>query len=181
MKKIVSLSILILIFSFNGNNRTVLEENDYPESRLRAIGWHDLTQAQRNQAILSRAYQDNGQYVGLDCKQWVKAVVAAASDNCVLFPLRANGPYDWYWNIEPYINGRLGLIQSAVPGEIIRMIIKSNGGPHVAIVAGITSTQITFIESNWCNSAACKTVSTRTMAFSVFYDQVSDYAIYRIL
>lgn len=92
MKKIVFLLIVILALSSCQKDNEVFVKKDLSsissESSLKSVlvTWHNLTQAQRNQAILTRAYQDNGQNVGLNCKQWASAVVTSASGNCTTLP-----------------------------------------------------------------------------------------------
>ena len=55
--------------------------------------WSNLTQQQRNQAIIDRAYQNNNMYVGQNCKEWVRTVVYAASGNHVTVPATTSGGY----------------------------------------------------------------------------------------
>lgn len=188
MKKLIFLLFSVLAFNSCEKDSGVIVKEDTttisPESRLKAatlVLWHDLTQTQRNQAILTRAYQNNEQYVGLNCKQWASAVVASASGNCTTLPTTATSPNDWYWNAGQYVSGRSALISTAVPGEIIQMKLAAYPyGPHTAIVYSINSTQVTFIESNWC-TPECLIVNLRTLSFTTFYGQVSNYTIYKIL
>jgi len=177
--------ILISIFLFYGcqkDNETFKQASvsvAEPRSKVASVvAWHNLTQAQRNQAILTRAYQNNGQYVNMNCKQWASRVVLDASASCVTLPL--TNINDWYWEASPNVSGRSGLLQYAVPGEIVQMKVISSNGPHTAIVYSITSTQVTFIESNWCKPP-CNIVNLRTLTFTTFYGQVSNYTIYKIL
>ncbi len=187
MKKLIFLLFSVLVFNGCEKDGGVIVKEGAttisPESRLKAttlVLWHDLTQTQRNQAILTRAYQNNGQFVNRNCKQWASDVVASASGNCTTLPITATDPNDWYWNAGQYVSGRSALISTAVPGEIIQMRLIPSG-PHTAIVYSINSTQVTFIESNWCKPATCNTVNLRTLSFTTFYGQVSNYTIYKIL
>ena len=68
-----------------------------------AAQWHAMTQLQRNQLILQRAYQDNNRQVGLNCKQWVQVVVPSASAYAVTVPQTNPSPYDWYWLPGQYV------------------------------------------------------------------------------
>jgi len=188
MKKLVFLLVVVLAFNSCQKDNEMLVKKGVSsissKSNLKSalVTWHNLTQAQRNQAILARAYQNNGQYVGLSCKDWASAVVASASGNATTLPSNAPSPNDWYWNAGQYVNGRSGLLQYAVPGEIVQMRLTTTPpGPHTAIVYSITSTQVTFIECNWCKPATCYTVNMRTITFATFYGQVSNYTIYTIL
>lgn len=181
MEKLIFL--LIMVLALNGcekSNELVIEELTPKENVLKSGDWHTLTQTQRNQAIIARAYQDNGNYVGLNCKMWASAVVSSASSNCTTLPTTAASPNDWYWNAGQYVSGRSGLMEYAVAGEIVQMKLTS-GGPHTAIVYSVISTQLTFIESNWCSPATCNIVNLRTITFATFYGQVSNYTIYKIL
>lgn len=149
---------------------------------LTLASWHNKTQAQRNQAIRARAYQQNNQLVGLSCKNWVKAVVLAASTDITL-PPTCPSPNDYYWQAHQYVVGRSGLIQYAQPGEIVQMRL-SGGGPHTAIVYAISASSVTFIESNWDNTPNDNSdayARMRTVSFTTFYNQVSQYTIMYIL
>lgn len=144
--------------------------------------WHNKTQTQRNQAIRTRAFQNNNQLVGLSCKNWVKAVVLAASTDITL-PPTCPVPNDYYWQPHQYVVGRSGLIEYAQPGEIVQMRL-SNGGPHTAIVYARSASAVTFIESNWDLTPEIDSdarVAVRTVPFTTFYNQVSQYTIMYIL
>lgn len=178
MRKIVL--FLSLVISLYGCQK-VDEPNDNQKNvrQLKLSDWHNRSQNERNQAIILRAYQDNGNYVAQNCKQWANTVVLSASESCMSLPTTAAPPNDWYWNANQFVEGRSGLIEYAKPGEIVQMKLTS-GGPHTAIIYNLTSTHVTFIESNWC-TPPCNIVNTRTLTFSTFYGQVSNYTIYRIL
>lgn len=189
MKKNVILLFLILaVFSGCSKEKDVNISNESmsqfqeqsPRLKVSSTSstWHSLTQVQRNQAILVRAYQDNGVWVKKNCKEWASAVVASASGGATTLPL--TDPSDWYWAASSYVEGRSALLQVAQPGELVQMKLVS-GGPHTAIVYSITSSQVTFIESNWCKPATCLTVNLRTITFATFYSQVSNYTLYKIL
>ena len=48
--------------------------------------WHILTQEERNQKILNRAFNDLEDDVGLNCNRWIRKVVIDASDGAVDIP-----------------------------------------------------------------------------------------------
>ncbi len=119
-------------------------------------GWHDLTQAQRNQAIINEANSySNGSYGG-QCKVWVQNVVYDASGSSVWLPTNAD---NCSWNYSPYAVARCGLLDWVSAGEIIQMQLSSayGSGPHTLIVTSNNGSQITVKESNWC-SGNCETV-----------------------
>lgn len=144
-------------------------------------GWHDWTQQQRNQAIVDRAYEDNNDWVGVSCKEWVRTVVYDASIGTITIP--ATHPDLYYWYPHTYVVGRSALIQYAQPGEIVQMKLNS-GYPHTAIVVSVSAYGITFIESNWDNTPENYSdayVHTRYVTFTDFYNQVENYTIMYIL
>lgn len=142
--------------------------------------WHAMTQAQRNQQILNRAYQDNGRYVGLNCKQWVQAVVPSASAYAVTVPPTNSSPNDWYWQHGPYVVQvpQPASILWAQPGWIVQMrMVAVSGGfiPHTAIVVSVYGNIITFIDSNYYSSTYPLTVRVHSMTDTEFYSKVSGY------
>ena len=142
-------------------------------------GWHDWSQSTRNQAIVDRTYQDNTHNVGQNCKEWARTVVYSASGGAVTIPSTQPNLYQWY--SDSNVVGRSGLIQYALPGEIVQMKLAS-GTEHTAIVLAVSSGQgVTFIESNWYNQSYPNYVFTRYVSFADFYNQVNSYTIYYIL
>lgn len=77
-------------------------------------GWHDWSQYSRNQAILDRAYEDDGYYVGVSCKEWARDVVYDASSGAVIIPSTVDPP-GWYWYYHQYVVGRSSAIECAEP------------------------------------------------------------------
>ncbi len=147
-------------------------------------GWHDLSQAQRNQAIIDRAYQDDGDLVGVSCKEWVRTVVTEASNYSIIIPSNDDYPCSWRTDqtYSQYCIGRCGYIQWANPGEIIQMVF-NNGTPHTAIVVEKTATTITFIESNWDNTPNDYSdvyVKPREVTFTEFNNSIQCFSIYFI-
>ena len=59
-----------------------------------------------NSRIYIRAYADNGRYVGLNCKDWVRRVVKDATGKDV--PSTSYGGWGWYWNWSPYVGAWRG-------------------------------------------------------------------------
>mgnify|MGYP001591753260 CR=1 FL=1 len=140
--------------------------------------WHNLSQSQRNSAILTRALQDNNTYVGLNCKNWARKVVQDASSGHVIIPATAPDVNGWYWASDSYGHsvGRSGMIEYAQPGEIVQMNW-GVGNPHTAIVYSINSSGVYFIESNWQDKAGegPNHVDIRFVSFSNFYSHVGSY------
>jgi hypothetical protein len=184
MKKISILFFIVLVslIGCDKNDAVILDENT-SESQVRqsqlksASTWHALSQAQRDQAILNRAMQNNGQHVGLDCKNWAKSVVWDASTNVVWLP--STNANNYTWASDPNIGVIPSVIEVASPGNIVQMAL-SSGGPHTAIIYARTYTNVTFIESNWCLPATCNTVNLRTITFAQFHSQVSNFSIYYV-
>lgn len=184
MKKVVILLSIILV-AFTGCEKdgpVILDENtsefQVQSPQLKSAStWHALSQAQRDQAILNRAMQNNGQYVGLNCKNWARSVVWDASTNVVWLP--STNTNDYTWASDANIGVIPSVIEVATPGNMVQMTL-SSGGPHTAIIYARTYTHVTFIESNWCVPATCNTVNLRTITFSQFHSQVSNFSIYYV-
>lgn len=141
-------------------------------------GWHDLTQAQRNQAIVNEANSyNNGDYGG-QCKVWVQNVVSDASSGSVWPPTNAD---NCSWNYSPYVVGRSALLDWVAAGEIIQMQLSSSygSGPHTLIVISNNGSQITVKESNWC-FGDCEEVGSRALTYQQFYNMVDCYSVYYI-
>lgn len=165
-KFVLLLNVLVLVsFSFVSSSASA--------------GWHDLTQTQRNQAIVSEANSWSDGSDGGQCKEWVQAdVVWEASDYTVWLP--TNNGY-CTWNYHPYVVGRSALLGWVSPGEIIQMQLSNTygGGPHTLIVTSNNGSQITVKESNWC-SDNCEEVESRTLTYQQFYDMVDCYSVFYV-
>ena len=131
------------------------------------VGWHGLTQTERNTRIVERAMEDLGDNTGMSCKVWVQNVVNDASDGAVYPPQNLN---DYTWRSHPYVHRYPHPFPNSGfrKGQIIQMRWHQENGtttPHTAIVVSKTSTGMTWIECNW---SAPNVVSTRTVSFSTF-------------
>lgn len=136
--------------------------------------WRGLSQGARNQAIIERAWQDNGRYVGQNCKIWARTVVLAASRNVVYLPGTLPNENGWYFASSPYLVGMSGGIRSAQPGWIVQTnwklkVPNSNPvryriTPHTFIVLSRSATGVDIIECNWTPL----TVTTRFVPFTDF-------------
>jgi hypothetical protein len=145
---------------------------------LAYAGWHDLTQAQRNQAIVDEANSWNNGDDGGQCKVWVQSVVYDASDDTVWLP--TNNGY-CSWNSHTYVVGRSQDIVYVLPGEIVQMQLSSayGSGPHTFIVVSKGLYGITVKESNWC-ADDCEEVGTRYITFINFNNQADCYTLHYI-
>lgn len=147
--------------------------------------WHSMAQWQRNQAIVSRAYQDNDRKVGVQCKVWVQNVLYSVSGGHVWLPQNNPAPNDWYWQNDQngHVVGMSIPIQYVQIGWIIQMRLKS-GIPHTAIVVGNNGYGITFIDSNWFYLSAPNTVKIHSLTYKEFNDKLESpwsYSVYYIL
>lgn len=107
-------------------------------------------QASRVNAILARAYKDNGQTLGLQCKQWVQIVVLDATHISV--PGTFPNPDGYQWNSDPHFDLVPGGIRAAQPGDFVQMRVKDVNGvmePHTFIIAKVNAPNLTVIESNF--------------------------------
>lgn len=185
MKKVVILLFmgLVALFSCNKENEDVALSKDVSQSQVQILksssSWHALSQPQRDQAILTRAYQDNGKWAGAgqDCKNWARTVVLSASGNVVWLPSTNTNNYTWA--SDPNIGVVPSAIAVASPGNIVQMAL-NNGTAHTAIIYARDYTYVTFIESNWCLPATCNMVRLRKITFSQFQSQVTGYSIYYV-
>ena len=145
------------------------------------IGWHGLSQSQRNSRIINRADNDIGDYTGQSCKEWVRDVVEDASDGLVTIPSTRSNNYQWYSH--PYVAPCLHPfpINWVQPGQIIQMRWTNNNGtttPHTAIVLSKTSSSMTWLDCNWQGD---EVVRTHSMTFNYFNNHVgSYYTVYEI-
>ena len=146
--------------------------------------WHSLSQQQRNQRIVDYANRDVGKWGG-QCKAWVQGrVVFDASGGHVWLPLNQPPPNDWMWynDANGHAVGMSMPIENVQVGMIIQMKLKS-GSPHTAIIAGKSSTGVTFIDSNWSTNND-EIVRVHSMTFSQFYGMLQSpgsYSVYYIL
>lgn len=138
-------------------------------------GWHDLTQDQRNQAIVNRAFNDLYTYQG-SCKVWAQNVVWSASSNAVWLPTTIDPP-GCFWNYSSYVISVSTNIRYVLPGQILQMHLKS-GNIHTAIVSGVYSNGVVFIESNWFGDGY---VNLRYVSFTDFENQVGCFSVNYVL
>lgn len=146
--------ILITVFGCSKEDDNIISDKDVSRSQFQAfslksgVDWHSLTQTQKDAQIINRANLDNGNYVGLSCKEWVRAVVLSASNNHITIP--ATNPNNYSWANDPtgHVLGRSTMIQNVNTADLIQMKF-INGGPHTAIVLSKNSTGMTWIHSNW--------------------------------
>ncbi len=149
-----------------------------------AVGWHGLSQSERDSRILSRARSySSGTYTGMSCKEWVRRVVRDASGNVVTIPATSSNDYQWESSADVY-----GYAATQCPprgidsGRIIQMIWtnQSNGrtNPHTAIITSITSTGMNWIDCNWNGD---QRVQRHFVSFSDFNTRVrNNYTVYKI-
>jgi len=151
-----------------------------------AQSWAEMSQAQKNVAILSHAMSfKNGTYGG-QCKVWVRNVVMKVSGKDL--PATDNSPYDYRWlssaNVIKKTITQPGLMSA---GDIVQMKLLSNGIPHTAIVIGVyqgAPGYISFIDSNWFGYKGAdyvERVYTHTMTIPEFTKKVgTKYTVYNI-
>ena len=142
------------------------------------VVWEGWSQAERNRRILDYAVSDLGKNVTLSCKRWVQeTVVFLASQKHVWLPLNSSPDYTWEYDPHQHAISMSMPIESAQPGNVVQMHITSTNLPHTAIVYAVSSSGLTFIESNWNWDT---TVRLRTITFSNFKAQVTGYTVYPI-
>lgn len=133
--------------------------------------WRGLTQIERNQAILDRAYRDIGIDVKMQCKPWVQRVVPDASRGVATVPATSPDPAGWYWQMNAYAIRYYGNIRYVKPGWIVQMNLKKTDGtitPHTAIVVGVSSSGVNWIDSNFYSKTQPNVVTVHFMTFTDF-------------
>ncbi len=164
-------------------------------------GWHELTQAERDQRILTQArlYYD-GQYLGSpagECKIWVTEVVrkAALAEGTDLtlggtqqsLPLTQSSPADYLWYARSDVSGVTGIsLSSLTPGQIIQLRVwyrldHSTGfGPHTLIVTSNDTVNrvLNVIESNWTAPFAVYRRSVSYTTFNQYLVFSGSYTVY---
>lgn len=141
-----------------------------------STGWTTIPQWFRNQLIFQTAFAYNNQYVGLECKPWVTAVVKRASGGLVNLPATSPDAYGYEWYPSRYVARVMTGIRGAFPGAIVQMNL-SYRKPHTLIVYRVNDTSVDVIESNW---KLDRTVRTRNVPFSDF-DKMYAYRIYQVI
>lgn len=162
---------------------TEIGENVKPPDLARVMtSWSSMTQAERNMAILYRADRDNGRYVGLNCKEWVRRVLLDASGGLVYLPQTLPNESGWYFAYSRYLVGMCGGIRYVNQGWIVQMNWRRTDGviiPHTLIIAGRSPSGIYVIESNWCMNN-CMTVAYRWISFTDFEARAVRYSCYYV-
>lgn len=207
MRKKVILVILLLaavLFMINGcakNNPVRSKQTDMPKMNLatdlgnqtiikddnqamptEAVSWSSMSQAERNMAILYRADRDNGKFVNLNCKEWVRRVVLDASGGLVYLPQTLPNESGWYFASSRFLVGMCGGIRSVNQGWIVQMNWRRTDGviiPHTLIIAGRSPSGINVIECNWCMNN-CMTVAYRWISFTDFEARAVLYSCYYV-
>jgi hypothetical protein len=90
--------------------------------------WHTYSQTQRNTLIVNRGLQDVGANLGIQCKEWVRSVVASASGGAVYIPPTAQNGIGWYWLDSPDVYGMSKPFENLKPGEILQIHLRTDKG-----------------------------------------------------
>ena len=156
---------------------------------MTAAQWKALSQASRNQLILDRTAQDIGNNVGIECKPWASKVVNEASTGVASLTQTVTSPtnmttnaYGWgLYQPHTYTVGMSVDIRNVQPGWIVQMRLHNPTthafiSPHTAIVAGKTSTGVTFVDSNYVGT---NTVGTHFMSFTDFESRTYENGVYQ--
>lgn len=166
-------------------------------SCMARAGWHDETQATRNQQIVNQANHDLS-LVGGACKVWANDVVRVSSylaggpDTPIYLPPATNGGNGYAWDLSKTIDQNHVLSYGAYaanamrPGMLIQMRIRYKDGtygPHTSIVFSnsVATQQIVLIESNYNGDYVVK---KRTVPYSWFglpyIESGNHYSVYEM-
>lgn len=138
-----------------------------------------MTQTQRNNAIVARAYLDWKVTNQCNCKSWATTVVLSASKGVMTLPsTTSNG---WSWTPNQYVYTPVWSpynIYNAQPGNIIQMMlyVPSTGyyGPHTAIVYKVYSDSVDLIQAN---VTSCKVTIDRVPFYQFVSGNVYPYSV----
>ncbi|MCK5285772.1 MAG: hypothetical protein KAJ58_00930 [Candidatus Pacebacteria bacterium] len=168
--KLVLLSILVFVFSLFLCNSVFAD-------------WHKLTQEERDNFIIQRAYGDQDKFVGESCKEWVRTVIKSASKKAVIIPPTIT-PKDSCWYNSPNITIATKKLCAVQIGHVLQMDLARSRFPHTAIVIGKGLYGLVLIEANWDRTPADGTdayVRRRYVSFTTFNNQVESFTAYNIL
>lgn len=145
--------------------------------------WHSMTQTQKNNALINRAYQDVNT-TGGQCKVWIQNMVYATSGSHVWLPVNNPSPNDWYWVYDPngHAIGMSTMLEWITPGYIIQMRL-DGGIPHTAIVVSKDSAGLTLVDSNWFTQSAPNVVKIHYITYTALYEKLEQpysFSVYRI-
>lgn len=170
-----------------GPDDTLSEDLGVVEEALVSCGyWQALTQAQRNQAIINRGYQDNGRVVNLQCKPWVQQVVSAASQGCVTIPSTV-GCGAWSCensscHLRVVVRNNSNFCALLKPGMIMQMCTNFVDGLHTAIIYSADYSGVTFLDSNWVGYPNVRNkVGIHFMTWADFYKKMSAFTVYEVI
>lgn len=157
---------------------------------VQASYWHDLTDNERNQLILSEAQSWVDKYSGQSCKVWVQNLVWTASWETVWLPLNYYNPDNTYhlarWEPE---NSDVSVVLCSTllisdywwmfkPGQIIQMRHSAGGTtPHTMIIKSATYYGFIVIDSNWASDGY---VREHWISGSWFASYVEAWTVYQI-
>lgn len=143
--------------------------------------WNSLSQAQRNQLIVSRGLQQLGQVTGQNCKEWVRTVVNNASVGAVLLPSTRPNGWQWYGNVHVRLVAQNACPANLQSGQIVQMRLTS-GLPHTAIIYSCSSWGMTWLDANWVNyNNPVGQVALHSLSWSQFYAQATNFSFYEII
>ena len=183
MKKFLFLVLaLVLIFTVSCSKNATPTASDNGNGMVTALTltWSQMTHAQRTEAIITRANQDNGYvFPNLECKTWVQTVVTSASGGAAVIPQNQNN-YTWYTNSSVAWPSQYSCIpvENAQRGWMIQMSFRNTSdhsiiNPHTIIIENVYSTYMDIIDCNLDPPSGHK-VSHRTMTYQYFYDHAYD-------
>ena len=152
-----------------------------------AQSWSTMTQAQRNEVVLSAGEGMNdsniGRYGG-QCKTWVQNIVWAASKYTVWLPTNASDNYQWALypgdhvvQMTPVVGPQNPL--SLQPGWILQLARQNNAGPHTAIVVMASNSGIVLLDSNWAPPNA-GIIAMHAMTWVQFNSAFARYTAYEV-
>lgn len=136
------------------------------------------TQAWRVNAIINRAYQDNGRYVAIECKPWVSRVVLAATG--ITVPPTTDSGNGWKWLYSPYFDVVPGGISAARRGDIVQMNITKDS-PHTFIVVNVYANgTMDVIESNYTAHDTVMARPNSTKPAPITFASIQRYYAYTV-
>jgi hypothetical protein len=143
--------------------------------------WWAMSLAEKRQAILATAQSyGNGQYVGKECKEWVREVVSRASGGSVVIPANQN---DWSWYPSPNVGTYSYCVAYPSAGDIIQMRWRTDPWtttPHTMIIYATDGGGMYVIDANWYCKSAPQCVYRHYISYADFRAKALAYNVYFI-
>lgn len=163
--------------------------NPFPVSEAQTVAWQQMTDSQRREAIVSRAFQDLGRDVGLQCKPWVRDVIRNSGGPAI--PRTFEAQYDPYnlarwsddYTVTPIWRARYDntfIIDFVAYGLKRGHVVQWRphvGLEHTFIITAVATSYIDVIHSNYTTK---NTVTQKRFYANDRLNNIAAWTVYRI-